>query len=89
MKTYHYLVTGKVQGVWYRDTIKQAAQKLDLTGWVKNLADGSVELIVTGSEKQLTEFAALLWKGSATSAVLNVTKHEVNLQMFADFQVTF
>lgn len=53
-------ITGRVQGVGFRASTRRRARKLGLTGWVKNLSDGSVEAVVEGSEedaKQLISWA--------------------------------
>jgi acylphosphatase len=44
------LISGRVQGVWYRASTKQKAEELGLTGWVKNTADGNVEAMFEGDE---------------------------------------
>ncbi|MFH1682250.1 MAG: acylphosphatase [Candidatus Woesearchaeota archaeon] len=52
-KRVHAYFSGQVQGVFLRATIQKQAQKLGITGWVKNLKDGRVELIVEGEEEML------------------------------------
>jgi acylphosphatase len=48
--TVHVLITGCVQGVGFRESMRLVAQALDVTGWVRNLADASVEAVVQGEE---------------------------------------
>lgn len=55
---YHVFFTGSVQGVGFRYTVCDMARRLDLTGWVKNLADGRVELWVEGEEVCLNDLFA-------------------------------
>jgi acylphosphatase len=47
---HHVRVTGRVQGVGFRHFVRERARALDLSGWVKNRPDGSVELLVSGDE---------------------------------------
>jgi acylphosphatase len=56
MPELHLKIIGQVQGVGFRYSCKQKADELKLTGWVKNLPDGSVETIACGEEKQLTKY---------------------------------
>ena len=49
----HIFISGRVQGVFFRRNIKNKAEKLELTGWVKNLADGRVEAIFEGEKEKI------------------------------------
>jgi acylphosphatase len=59
----HLKITGRVQGVYYRASMLQEAQKLDLTGWVMNRSDGSVEAVAQGSKAKLEELIAWCRQG--------------------------
>ena len=49
----HTVVRGRVQGVWFRDFTRRHAEALGLTGWVRNLPDGTVELAAEGPRPEL------------------------------------
>lgn len=66
------LISGKVQGVFYRASSQQQAEKLALTGYAINLADGSVEILVCGAMKQVEEMCNWLWKGPGGAKVKDV-----------------
>ena len=63
------LVSGRVQGVWFRDRTRRKAEQLGLTGSATNLADGSVEVIACGDPRAVDELCAWLWEGSPMSRV--------------------
>ena len=73
MHELHAVVSGKVQGVGYRDFVQREARARGLTGWVKNLADGSVEVVAQGERDMLLKLTARLWKGPSVSRVDAVT----------------
>lgn len=52
----HAIAVGRVQGVFFRNNTRQIAQKLGLTGTIRNLRDGTVEIIAHGTREQLEEF---------------------------------
>ncbi len=64
-----YLVRGQVQGVFYRASAQRAALDLGLTGWVRNLSDGSVEALACGPAAALDAFEAWLWQGPPRARV--------------------
>ncbi len=63
MKEISAKITGKVQGVGFRAYTKKQADKLGLSGWVKNMDDGSVECVAQGSEDKLETFVGHLKEG--------------------------
>ena len=66
------LVSGKVQGVFYRATTRKKALSLGLTGHAKNLSDGRVEVLAFGADEQVDKLLDWLWTGSITSKVTGV-----------------
>lgn len=83
----HFLVSGRVQGVFFRAATEAAARRLGLTGWVRNLADGSVELVACGEDAKLSELEHWLWQGPPRARVEQVRSREVERQTFGDFSV--
>jgi len=67
------IVAGRVQGVWYRDTIRRKALQLGLSGSAVNRPDGSVEVIACGADEAVVALHDALWKGSTLSHVRSVT----------------
>ena len=55
---WHIYFSGRVQGVGFRFTSRQVAGRFDVAGWVKNLPNGSVEMVVEGSSDQLEQYVA-------------------------------
>jgi len=72
MRRAHIWVSGKVQGVWYRATTVEVARKLGLTGWVKNLPDGRVEIVAEGSKDALDKLIAWCHEGPPLAIVNEV-----------------
>ena len=72
------IVTGKVQGVWYRATTREQAQKLGLNGYAKNLADGSVEVVASGHRDEVEQLMQWLWQGPEMSDVTHVEPLEAD-----------
>lgn len=75
-------VSGRVQGVFYRETTRQQAEELQLTGYAKNLTDGRVEVVMCGSEASVNKLCDWLWTGSDYSSVSDVVCKETDLNEF-------
>lgn len=87
MTTRRCLVSGRVQGVWFRAWTKENAQGLGLTGWVKNLPDGRVEALIQGPRKAVDDMAARLRQGPPSSRVTGVDCEDVDDVNYDDFSI--
>jgi len=87
MKNYKFIISGKVQGVYYRVSVKNNALKLNYKGYVKNLSNGNVEAGVTCKESQLSSFINILKQGSLSSNVTNIEQLEHNETFNKAFEV--
>lgn len=85
--TIHAIISGKVQGVFYRDTARRKAQLNNITGWAKNLTDGRVEIMATGEQSVIENFVEWLWEGSPLSRVDAVEWEQVPYTEFDSFIV--
>lgn len=83
----HFLVSGQVQGVFFRASTEAAARRLGLTGWVRNLHDGRVELVACGEDASLKELEQWLWQGPPRARVTEVKVQETVAQPFSGFSV--
>ena len=83
----HFNITGHVYGVYYRDATCKKAKQLGLTGRVKNLSDGSVDVIVCGKEEKINLLASWFYVGPAAARVSSVSAEDVEWQEFDDFVI--
>ena len=86
-KTMHCFVSGRVQGVCFRMETREQAQFFGITGWVRNLPDGRVEVLASGDEQQLRELKEWLKQGPDLARVLKVESKDVNHQPFDGFTI--
>jgi acylphosphatase len=82
------VVSGRVQGVWYRGSMEREALRLGVTGWVKNRSDGTVEAVAEGGADAIDELVAWCRKGPPSARVDRVEVHEEAAQGLAGFRVT-
>ena len=68
----HVLVSGKVQGVFYRANTRLLANELGVKGWIKNLQDGNVEIIAEGRKNALDKLIEFCNRGPVGAKVENV-----------------
>jgi acylphosphatase len=65
----HAIVSGRVQGVFYRATARERGRELGLAGWVRNLQDGRVETLAEGPREALQLYLDFLWMGPPAARV--------------------
>jgi acylphosphatase len=83
----HGYVRGRVQGVSFRQSTSEQAERLDLDGWVRNLADGRVEVLFEGDAAAVSELSDWLEHGPEYAEVSQLELHEQSLQGIAGFVV--
>ncbi len=81
------IVSGQVQGVAYRATTQRQAQALNVTGYAKNLPDGSVEVLACGAELDVKMLCDWLWQGPRLAQVSEVKCSDVASQELSGFLV--
>lgn len=76
MVAVRFLVSGKVQGVFYRASAREQALALGLAGHARNLADGRVEVIAYGSASAVEALERWLWRGPTAARVDDVSRED-------------
>ncbi|MBN2282616.1 MAG: acylphosphatase [Deltaproteobacteria bacterium] len=89
-KRVHVYISGRVQGVFFRSETNDAAQRLGVTGWVRNLRDGRVEALFEGDDGAVEQMVAWCSQGPALSLVDHVeTIEEEYRGEFSDFNIRY
>jgi acylphosphatase len=87
MQTVQLLITGKVQGVFFRETARKVAEKLNIKGWIKNTPDEKVEAMITGDEKEVNDFIKWCKTGPDRAEVEEVMVSSQPEIFFKEFEV--
>jgi acylphosphatase len=83
-------VTGRVQGVFFRQSLKVMAKKNNIFGWVKNLKDGRVEAVLEGDEEKISRLVEWAHGGPANAIVEDVEiQNEKFISEFSKFDVLY
>ncbi len=89
-KRVHVYYSGRVQGVGFRITAEETAQRAGVAGWVKNLRDGRVELVAEGEEDTLQRFLADLRNGPMKNFISQVETSWNNASdTFDEFEIRY
>lgn len=90
MKTVRIKVYGKVQGVGFRYYTLRQANKLGVKGWVRNVQDGTVEIVAQGDPASLDKLSAAVKQGSPASKVKRIHVEEIDgMNRYSSFQVKY
>jgi acylphosphatase len=88
LKQLQLLVRGRVQGVYFRASTQREARRLGITGWVKNRADGTIEIVAEGEEVSIRELYGWAQKGPSAARVERVeTRWRSFTGDFPDFRI--
>lgn len=86
MSCRRFLVSGRVQGVWFRQSTRREAERLGITGSAVNLSDGRVEVIACGSADSLDQLERWLWQGPDMARVSDVSVERLAEQDMSGFR---
>ena len=86
-KTVRWIIHGRVQGVFFRDTARQVARRLNIKGSAVNLSDGTVEVIAEGAASAVKLFQSWLLIGSDMAKVTKVETVDLEHTEFKDFKI--
>ena len=87
MKCVHLIVSGRVQGVFFRGNTRRKEIELGLNGYAKNLPDGNVEIVAQGGEKKINELVDFIKKGPGIAKVENIQIKNKEPENFKNFEV--
>ncbi|HZY68105.1 MAG TPA: acylphosphatase [Devosia sp.] len=85
-KSVHARITGRVQGVGFRNWMEATARRLGLSGWVRNRRDGSVEASISGDTSKVDELLTLCWAGPPSAKVEEVETESTEPTQAAGFK---
>lgn len=88
MAAARFLVSGRVQGVFYRASTREQAVALGLSGYAKNLPDGRVEVVASGDDAALEVLERWLWQGPPAAKVEAVTREACAAPLMDGFRTS-
>ncbi len=81
------MVSGRVQGVFFRDTVRRRAEAAGVAGWVSNRADGGVEAVFEGEPERVEELVEFCRQGPSRAEVANVEVIEEEPEGLIGFEI--
>ncbi|HEC89179.1 MAG: acylphosphatase [Thermoplasmata archaeon] len=86
----HVLISGRVQGVWFRATTKEKAEEYNIKGWVRNTSDGKVEAVFIGEEEDVEKMIQWCHHGPPLARVEKVEVSSYpSTEDFKDFTIRY
>jgi acylphosphatase len=81
------VVSGRVQGVWFRETVRRSAERHDVAGFVRNLPDGTVEALFEGPPAEVRSMIEVCRRGPPSARVDGIVVREEPLRGLRAFEV--
>ena len=81
------LIHGRVQGVWFRDSVRRTAAEHGVSGWAENLPDGSVEAVLEGDRAAVQAVATFCRRGPRHARVDHVDEHQEEAEGLEGFEI--
>ncbi|MDL5376704.1 acylphosphatase [Exiguobacterium mexicanum] len=85
----HLIVSGRVQGVGFRYFTQATALEYGITGWVRNLNDGTVELQIEGDAERLESYKRALYDGNRFVGVERIEAEDTTVESFRKFDIRY
>lgn len=89
MKCFHIIVSGRVQGVFFRANVRDKALQLGLNGYTKNLENDDVEVVAEGDEDKIKEMVDYIKKGPGISSITGVQINHKEPENFKSFEIKY
>lgn len=86
-KSIRLYITGSVQGIFFRQFVKDHADKRKIRGYVRNLEDGRVEIFLEGNQEDVDAMASICKRGPQHSQIRNVEEKKESFQDFKEFKI--
>ena len=86
-KSHRIFIHGSVQGLYFRDFVKQQADRLGVKGFVRNLVDGKVEVFLEGDVDSVNAMTEVCRRGPPHAQIRNIDIQEEKYQGFQDFRI--
>ena len=87
LKQLNIRIYGKVQGVWFRKSVKDQAERIGISGFVMNEPDGTIFIVANGNSEQLDEFITYCKEGPEQADVKNIHIEEEQVKDLEDFRI--